>query len=85
VYDAPEPEVPLRRLLKREVTRGVALSARRIINEHHDEPFGTEIEFEDEGEIYVARIEEHYHPPGGEAKPWGPHPGVSVFVRRPLP
>ena len=29
---------------------------------------------------FVARIEQHYHPPGGALRPWGPHKGVSVFA-----
>ncbi|HSC89349.1 MAG TPA: hypothetical protein VLC09_18830 [Polyangiaceae bacterium] len=70
----------LRRLLKREVRPGVAREARRIIDSSAHEPFGTEIPFVVDGREYIARIEEHYHPPGGEARPWGKHPGVSVLV-----
>lgn len=77
-----EPDVKrrLRRVLKKEITRKVALLAREIIHAHHAEAFGTEIPFEADGVEYVARIEEHFHPPGGEARPWGYHPGVSVLV-----
>ncbi len=74
-----------RRLLRKEVTRAVAKQARRIIDAHHRDPFGTEIPFEADGLPYIARIERHYHPPGGEKRPWGYHAGVSVFVERPLP
>ncbi len=82
---APTPlPHPLRRLRQQEITRAVVLEARRIIHEHHDEPFGTEIPFTADDLPYVARIERHYHPPGGEKRPWGYHPGVSVFVARPL-
>lgn len=76
---------PLRRLLKRETTRTVAKAARRIIDAHAKDAVGTEISFDADGERYVARIERHYHPPGGEKKPWGEHAGVSVFVARPWP
>ncbi len=74
----------LRRLKQAEVTRAVVLQARRIIKQHYQDPFGTEIPFSAEGRAYVARIERHYHPPGGEALPWGEHAGVSVFVKREL-
>lgn len=80
---APEPTAPpraLQRLPQRQVTTAVAKQARRIIQAHGKDPFGTEIPFEAGGKSYVARIEQHYHPPGGEKRPWGPHPGVSVFV-----
>jgi hypothetical protein len=78
----PAAGTPLRRLLKREVSRAIAKHARRIIDAYAGEPFGTEIPFEVEGKTYVARFEEHYHEPGGQLRPWGPHPGVSVFVAK---
>lgn len=67
-----------RRLLRREVTPGVVASANSIIRSHHT--IGEEVPFAVAGRTYLARIEEHYHPPGGDKFPWGPHPGVSVFV-----
>ncbi len=70
----------LRRLTNTEVTPAISAEARRIIKAHHHEPFGTEIPFESDGANFVARIEEHFHPPGGPIKPWGHHPGVSVFA-----
>lgn len=70
----------LRRLTNTEVTPDISKQARRIITEHHRDAFGTEIPFQSDGREFVARIEEHYHPPGGPMKPWGHHPGVSVFV-----
>ncbi len=76
----PSVAVPLRRLRRAEVTRAVAKMARVIIDEHHEEPFGTEISFKIEGKTYVARIERHYHPPGGDKFPWGYHPGASILV-----
>lgn len=81
----PRPAHPLRRLLRKETTRAIAKQARVIIDAHWDEPIGTEVPFQADGEDYIARIEVHYHPPGGDKKPWGEHPGVSVFVARPWP
>lgn len=79
---AGEPVVhPWRRLLKREVTHEVVANANAIIRAHHQ--IGEEVPFMVAGEPFLARIEEHYHPPGGDKFPWGPHPGVSVFVARP--
>ncbi len=31
------------------------------------------------GETFIARVERHYHPPGGPIRPWGPHPGITVL------
>lgn len=69
-----------RRLVKAEVTRDIAKQARQMIDAHYRAPYGSEFPFESGGRKYVARIEEHYHPPGGEARPWGYHPGASVFA-----
>lgn len=71
---------PWRRLLEREITPQVVKQANAIIRTHHD--IGHEIPFIVAGDRYLARIEVHYHPPGGDKRPWGPHPGVSVFVAR---
>lgn len=32
------------------------------------------------GKTYATWIEQHYHEPGGAAKPWGLHHGVSVLA-----
>jgi peptidoglycan LD-endopeptidase CwlK len=69
----------LRRLTNSEVTPDISAQSKRIIRDHHKDAFGTEIPFQSGGVNYVARIEEHFHPPGGPLKPWGHHPGVSVF------
>jgi hypothetical protein len=74
---------PWRRLLKREVTPAVVAQANAIIRTRS--VIGDEVPFIVAGERFLARIEEHYHPPGGDKFPWGPHPGVSVFVARPQP
>jgi hypothetical protein len=76
---APQP-THLRRLTGKEMNRALVEQAKRIIREHHAKPFGTDIAFEIEGRRYVGRIERHYHPEGGPLKPWGFHPGCSLFV-----
>jgi len=70
----------LRRLTNSELTPALIAQARKILGAHHADPYGTEIPFEIDEVHYVARIEEHYHPPGGPRKPWGYHPGVSLFL-----
>jgi peptidoglycan LD-endopeptidase CwlK len=70
----------LRRLTNTEVTPMIAEAAKRILRQHHQDAFGTEIPFEANGLAFVARIEEHFHPIGGPIKPWGHHPGVSVLA-----
>jgi hypothetical protein len=83
---APAPEAApakprtLRRLRGGEMTVPLASKAREIINEHYKKPFGTDIDFELDGKHYVGRIERHYHPPGGDKHPWGPHAGCSLFI-----
>lgn len=69
----------LRRIANSEVTPAISVAAKTIIKLHHQTAYGTEIPFQADGKDYVGRIEEHYHPPGGPIKPWGHHPGVSVF------
>ena len=70
----------LRRLRGGEMNVRLALKANEIIKEHHKKPYGTDIPFELDGKDYVGRIERHYHPPGGELRPWGHHPGCSLFI-----
>jgi N-acetylmuramoyl-L-alanine amidase len=70
----------LRRLTNAELTPALINEARRILAAHHADPFGTEVPFQVDGVQYVGRIEEHYHPPGGARRPWGHHPGVSLFL-----
>jgi hypothetical protein len=61
----------LRRLSNPEVTPTISAHAKRILSQHHQDAFGSEIPFDADGVGYVARIEEHFHPPGGALKPWG--------------
>jgi N-acetylmuramoyl-L-alanine amidase len=70
----------LRRIANSELTPALTAMARQILARHRADPFGTEEAFELGGIHYVGRLEEHFHPPGGPIKPWGPHPGVSLFV-----
>jgi hypothetical protein len=78
--DAPKPARSIRRIKGSEMTVPVVKKAREIINANYKKPFGTEIDFEIDGKKYVGRIEQHYHPPGGELRPWGLHPGCSLYV-----
>ena len=89
--DAPEPvreqasepqSAELRRLTDDELTPALKRRAEAILEQHADRPIGTEVPFRVEGKPYVARIEEHYHPPGGEQRPYGHHKGVSLFARQ---
>jgi hypothetical protein len=34
-----------------------------------------------DGKTYATWIEQHYHEPGGSAKPWGLHHGVTVLAQ----
>jgi N-acetylmuramoyl-L-alanine amidase len=70
----------VRRLKDGELTPTLIAEARKILAEHHDDPFGTEVPFDIDGAHFFGRIEEHFHPPGGPRKPWGPHVGVSLFL-----
>lgn len=69
----------LRRVKQHELNTTLMLASAEVIKKHHAKRFGTEIELEIVGKRYVARIERHFHPEGGAVKPWGHHPGVSLF------
>lgn len=75
----------LRRLENAEVTTDISRHAQAILNANRSKPFGTEVRFVSDGASYVGRIEQHYHPPGGALRPWGEHPGCSVFAVIPDP
>jgi len=72
----------LRRMQPREISRGMLDLAAKIVRKHYAKPVGTQIEVEVDGKRVIARIERHFHPEGGAVKPWGFHPGVSLFARR---
>jgi hypothetical protein len=70
------------RLPQSEVTPELAAAAQRLLEKHPEAPFGTEFDLEYRGERYVARIEEHYHEPGGPDRPYGHHRGVTLYRSR---
>lgn len=72
----------LRRLQKSEISPAMSQAAAQIVHKHYAKPVGTEIPVEVDGKQLVARIERHFHPEGGPLKPWGFHPGVSLFIAR---
>lgn len=69
-----------RRVRDDEVTAELSGEAKGMLKLHWSEPYGSEHPFELSGRRYIACIEQHYHPPGGPMRPWGYHPGVSLFV-----
>lgn len=72
----------LRRLQKREVSPRMLQESARIVRRYHAVRIGTQVEVDVDGRRVVARLERHFHPEGGAAKPWGFHTGVSLFVYR---
>jgi hypothetical protein len=73
-------QAPQRRPLQpQETTPEIEQRAKEILDAKQDAPMGTEVPFEIDGRAYVARIEEHYHEPGGPLRPWGHHRGVTVY------
>jgi hypothetical protein len=76
------PKRRLRRLTRAELSTEMMLASADVVKQHYAERVGTEIELEVAGKPYVARIERHFHPEGGPVKPWGYHPGVSLFAVR---
>lgn len=73
----------VRRLKDEELEPRIVGHAERILAKHHRDPIGTEESFEVGGRRYVGRIEHHYHPVNGAAKPWGWHKGCTVFATVP--
>lgn len=67
---------------KAEVTPELAERAQRILEEHAEDPVGTEVPFSLNGRAYVARIEMHDNPEGSPDRPQGEHKGVTVYVAR---
>jgi hypothetical protein len=66
-------------LTQEEVTPELAAVAKRLLEEHPEAPFGTQFSLEYAGKNYIARIEEHYHEPGGPERPYGHHRGVTLY------
>jgi hypothetical protein len=42
-------------------------------------PMGTIVQAVVAGQSVIARLECHYHPPGGAVRPWGPHKGCTIY------
>jgi hypothetical protein len=80
IMPAPRLERRLRRLRRADLSTAMMLASAEVVKQHYGRPFGSEIALEIEGRAYVARIERHFHPEGGSVKPWGYHPGVSLFA-----
>jgi hypothetical protein len=85
IVDVPAPapvakQRRLRRLKHRDLNMDLMLVSADLIKRHHAKRIGSEIDVEIAGKPYVARIERHFHPEGGAIKPWGFHPGVSLFA-----
>lgn len=77
----PAPAQTLRRMKQSEVTPAITQKAIELRKQYaRVSNYGLEIPFESGGKQYVARIEKHFHEPGGPLKPWGEHPGVSVLA-----
>ncbi|HYQ43094.1 MAG TPA: hypothetical protein VER11_14030 [Polyangiaceae bacterium] len=72
----------LRRMKPNEISKRMLEVAAKIVREHYAKPVGTLIEVDVGGQRVIARIERHFHPEGGAIKPWGFHPGVSLFAPR---
>jgi hypothetical protein len=74
----------LRRLRQREVTRAHGIKAKELLNSTRGQPYGTEVRFDIDGKTFAGVVERHYHEPGGEARPWGWHRGISLFAVEPV-
>jgi len=72
----------LRRMQKAEISAAMLQVAAQIVRQHYAKPVGTQVEVDVDGKHLYARIERHFHPEGGPVKPWGFHPGVSLFCAR---
>jgi hypothetical protein len=69
----------LRRLSDEEVHPPLQRLAVEVLRRYQNEPIGTDIRFNYEGQEYVARLEEHFGEPGTDG-PAGEHKGVSLFI-----
>ncbi len=77
---APKPvELVARRMTNKDLNPKLIKKSSKVLRSSLDKPFGSKIPFEMDGKHYEARIEHHYHEPGGKARPWGWHRGISLF------
>src|SRR5688572_14787202 len=70
----------LRMLTDAELTPAIIGKAQQVLKQYREQRLGYEVPFDLEGKRYVARLEEHYHPPGSGEQPVGEHLGVTVYV-----
>jgi peptidoglycan hydrolase-like protein with peptidoglycan-binding domain len=63
--------VSFQRMRDAEVTPALTTEAKRLLALHHAAPYGSEYPFTLDGSSHLARLEQHYHEPGGPLKPWG--------------
>jgi len=66
-----------RRMTSAEVSPELSAAAYQVLASHASDPYGTVVYL---GDGYAAMVEEHWHPPGGAATPWGFHTGVSLLT-----
>lgn len=64
------------------IPRSLVRRAIRLLIDNFEAPYGSTFRFVHNGRNYVARIEQHFHPEGGTARPWGHHRGVTVYAVR---
>ena len=64
------------RPLTGKIPSGVVAKAKSLLSQ----PMGSEHPFELDGKRYLARLENHYHPPGFKGGPNGWHKGTTVYV-----
>lgn len=57
----------------------IVTAAKEALGMLFPQPLGAERIVDIGGRQYACVLERHYHPPGGPAKPWGPHKGISMF------
>lgn len=83
VNDKVQTQTPegFRRVKQAEVTPPLTEIAKQVLAAFGKSPLGTQVPFTYQNADMMAIIEQHYHEPGGPLKPWGPHKGVSLFVR----
>jgi hypothetical protein len=70
----------LRIITDSERTPELVRKAYQILSQYRNYPYGTEVPFQIDGIEYLAIVEQHYHKPGGSIKPYGYHPGVTVYT-----
>lgn len=75
----------LLRLPQSKVTFFLAQQAVRLLHLYWQYPVGTEVPFQgdNDGEVFFARIEMHFHPWNGTESPHGYHHGVSLYYPDP--